>query len=184
LVDNTPDLCSFKARRDRATKLLNFLGNVIVNGNPHAKGFKPSKPFEFAKVPPHEYQAPIPKGTRDLLLELGPKKFAEWTLKQKRLLITDTTFRDAHQSLMATRVRTYDMLACAAPLARRLGALETGLFSLEMWGGATFDSAMRFSTRIPGNVCGSSARPSPTSVSRCSFAGPMPWVIQATRPMW
>jgi len=149
LVDNTPDLCSFKARRDRATKLLNFLGNVIVNGNPHAKGFKPSKPFETAKVPLHEYQAPIPKGTRDLLLELGPKKFAEWTLKQKRLLITDTTFRDAHQSLMATRVRTYDMLACAAPLARRLGALETGLFSLEMWGGATFDSAMRFLNEDP-----------------------------------
>jgi pyruvate carboxylase len=149
LVDNTPDLCSFKARRDRATKLLNFLGNVIVNGNPHAKGFKPSKPFELAKVPPHEYQAAIPKGTRDLLLELGPKKFAEWTVKQKRLLITDTTFRDAHQSLMATRVRTYDMLACAAPLARRLGALETGLFSLEMWGGATFDSAMRFLNEDP-----------------------------------
>ena len=72
-------------------------------------------------------------------LELGPQKFAEWTLKQKRpLLITDTTFRDAHQSLMATRVRTYDMLACAAPLAHRLGSLEGGLFSLEMWGGANF----------------------------------------------
>jgi pyruvate carboxylase len=70
-------------------------------------------------------------------------------LKQKRLLITDTTFRDAHQSLMATRLRTYDMLACAAPLARRLGALEGGLFSLEMWGGATFDTAMRFLSEDP-----------------------------------
>jgi pyruvate carboxylase len=144
LVDNSPELYAFKPRRDRATKLLNFLGNVIVNGNPHAKGFKPAKPFEFAKVPPYDPQAPVPRGTRDLLLGLGPKKFAEWTVKQKRLLVTDTTFRDAHQSLMATRVRTYDMLACAGSLARRLGSLEDGLFSLEMWGGATFDSAMRF----------------------------------------
>lgn len=149
LVDNTPELCAFKARRDRATKLLNFLGNTIVNGNPHAKGFKPAKPFEAAKVPSHDPLAPLPKGTRDLLLQLGPKEFAQWTLKQKRLLITDTTFRDAHQSLMATRVRTYDMLACAAPLARRLGAYEHGLFSLEMWGGATFDSAMRFLCEDP-----------------------------------
>ena len=149
LVDETADLYAFKPRRDRATKLLNFLGNVVVNGNPHAKGFKPSKPFEFAKLPPHDHYAPIPKGTRDLLLELGPEKFAQWTAKQKRLLITDTTFRDAHQSLMATRVRTYDMLACAAPLARRLGAVENGLFSLEMWGGATFDSAMRFLSEDP-----------------------------------
>jgi pyruvate carboxylase len=149
LVDNTPELCAFTARRDRATKLLNFLGNVIVNGNPHAKGFKPPKPFELPKVPAQDRQVPMPKGTRDLLLELGAEKFAQWTLKQKRLLVTDTTFRDAHQSLMATRVRTYDMLACAAPLARRLGSCNNGLFSLEMWGGATFDSAMRFLSEDP-----------------------------------
>jgi pyruvate carboxylase len=149
LVDNTPELYTFRPRKDRATKLLHFLGNVIVNGNPQSKGFKPAKPFEPAKVPPYDRQAPMPKGTRDLLLELGPRKFAEWTLKQKRLLITDTTFRDAHQSLMATRVRTYDMLACAGPLARRLGSLEGGLFSLEMWGGATFDTSMRFLCEDP-----------------------------------
>jgi pyruvate carboxylase len=149
LVDNTPELYAFKAKRDRATKLLNFLGNIIVNGNPHAKGFKPARPFEPAKVPPHDHRKPIPRGTRDLLLELGPEKFAQWTLKQKRLLVTDTTFRDAHQSLMATRVRTYDMLACAAPLAHRLGTLDNGLFSLEMWGGATFDSALRFLSEDP-----------------------------------
>jgi pyruvate carboxylase len=149
LVDSTPELCAFRPRRDRATKLLNFLGNVIINGNPQSKAFKPARPFEAAKVPPYDHQARLPKGTRDLLLELGPQKFAEWTLKQKRLLITDTTFRDAHQSLMATRVRTYDMLACAAPLAHRLGSLEGGLFSLEMWGGATFDTAMRFLCEDP-----------------------------------
>ena len=149
LVDDTPELYAFKPRKDRATKLLNFLGNVIVNGNAHAKGYKPSKVLETTKAPAFDPHSPIPKGTRDLLRELGPKKFAEWVGKSRRLLITDTTFRDAHQSLMATRVRTYDMLACAAPLARRLGAFENGLFSLEMWGGATFDSAMRFLSEDP-----------------------------------
>ncbi|HTL59169.1 MAG TPA: pyruvate carboxylase [Candidatus Limnocylindrales bacterium] len=149
LVDSTPELYAFNPKRDRATKLLNYLGNIIVNDNPHAKGFKPGRIFEAAKVPSFDPQARIPRGTRDLLLELGPKKFAAWTSKQKRLLITDTTFRDAHQSLMATRLRTYDMLACTAPLARRLGGLENGLFSLEMWGGATFDATMRFLTEDP-----------------------------------
>ncbi len=149
LVDDNPELYSFTPRRDRATKLLNFLGNLIVNGNPHAKGFKPSKVLEAAKPPPADADSLPPKGTRDLLLELGPKKFTEWISKNRRLLITDTTFRDAHQSLMATRVRTFDMLTCAAPLARRLGALDNGLFSLEMWGGATFDSAMRFLSEDP-----------------------------------
>lgn len=144
LVDSTPELCAFKARRDRATKLLNFMGNVVVNGNPHAKGYKPSRAFELAKAPGYDSHQAVPKGTRDLLLELGPREFAQWAAKSRRLLITDTTFRDAHQSLMATRLRTYDMLACAAPLAHRLGSLDHGLFSLEMWGGATFDSAMRF----------------------------------------
>jgi pyruvate carboxylase len=149
LVDDSPELYDFRPRRDRATKLLNFLGNVIVNGNPHAKGYRPGKVFEIAQPPAYDPQAPIPKGTRDLLLELGPKKFAEWAAMRKPLLITDTTFRDAHQSLMATRVRTYDMLACAPALARRLGAMEGGLFSLEMWGGATFDTAMRFLSEDP-----------------------------------
>ena len=149
LIDTTPELFAFRARKDRATKLLNFLGNVIVNGNPHSKGYKPSKPFDAPVVPRFDIAKPLPKGTRDLLLELGPTKFAEWTLKQKRLLVTDTTFRDAHQSLMATRVRSYDMLACADGLAHRLGDARTGLYSLEMWGGATFDTAMRFLSEDP-----------------------------------
>ena len=148
LIDTTPELFAFKTRKDRATKLLNFLGNVIVNGNPHAKGYKPAKAFD-APVVPKPILTELPAGTRNLLLELGPKKFAEWTLKQKRLLVTDTTFRDAHQSLMATRVRSYDMLACADALAHRVGDAKTGLFSLEMWGGATFDTAMRFLNEDP-----------------------------------
>lgn len=147
LIDTTPELFAFKPRRDRATKLLTFIGNVIVNGNPHAKGYRPEKPFPLAVVPvsgaaAHDRPA---KGTRQLLLELGPRKFAEWTVKQKRLLVTDTTWRDAHQSLMATRVRSYDMLAVADAVAHR----APQLFSLEMWGGATFDTAMRFLNEDP-----------------------------------
>jgi pyruvate carboxylase len=145
MIDTSPELFEFRARRDRATKLLNFLGGVIVNGNPHAKGHKPSVPLEAAKVLTTDGKQKPPKGTRQLLLELGPKKFADWTLKQKRLLVTDTTFRDAHQSLMATRVRTFDMAAIAPAVARR----TPGLFSLEMWGGATFDTAMRFLNEDP-----------------------------------
>ena len=149
LIDTTPELFSFRPRRDRASKLLRCLGDVIVNGNPHAKGFKPAKPFEAGRAPGFDHTRPVPRGTRDLLLELGPKPFAAWVKRQKRLLITDTTLRDAHQSLMATRMRSYDMLACADALAHRLGDARTGLFSLEMWGGATFDSAMRFLNEDP-----------------------------------
>jgi len=145
LIDTTPELFKFTSRRDRATKLLNFLGNVIVNGNPHAKGYKPEKPLILAAPVTFDRKQTPPPGTRDLLLKLGPKKFAEWTRKQKRLLVTDTTLRDAHQSLMATRVRTHDMLAVADALARR----APGLFSLEMWGGATFDTTMRFLNEDP-----------------------------------
>ncbi len=145
LIDTTPELFAFKTRRDRATKLLTFLGQVIVNGNPHAKGYRPDKPFPAAPAPAWNPTAPVPPGTRQKLLELGPRKFAQWTVAQKRLLVTDTTWRDAHQSLMATRVRSYDMLACADAVARR----APDLFSLEMWGGATFDTAMRFLSEDP-----------------------------------
>jgi pyruvate carboxylase len=145
LIDTSPELFTFKPRRDRATKLLNFLGNIIVNGNPQAKGFKPAKPLTLATPVAFDRKLAPPSGTRDLLRRLGPKKFAEWTRKQKSLLITDTTMRDAHQSLMATRVRTYDMLAVAGALAHRV----PGLFSLEMWGGATFDTSMRFLNEDP-----------------------------------
>ncbi|MEJ0090727.1 MAG: pyruvate carboxylase [Limisphaerales bacterium] len=145
LIDTSPELFTFKGRRDRATKLLNFLGNVIINGNPHAKGYKPAKALTSATPVNFDHKLNPPPGTRDLLLKLGPKKFAEWTRKQKQLLVTDTTMRDAHQSLMATRVRTHDMLAVADAIARR----ASGLFSVEMWGGATFDTTMRFLNEDP-----------------------------------
>ncbi|HLX71470.1 MAG TPA: pyruvate carboxylase [Verrucomicrobiae bacterium] len=145
MLDTSPELFQFQTRRDRATRLLNFLGNVIVNGNPHVKGYKPEKPPVPATPVAFDHQIVPPPGTRDLLLKLGAKKFAEWARQQKRLLVTDTTLRDAHQSLMATRVRTHDMLAIADAVARR----TPKLFSLEMWGGATFDTAMRFLNEDP-----------------------------------
>jgi pyruvate carboxylase len=143
-LDETPALFTFVARRDRATKLLNYLAEVTVNGNPEVAG-KP-KPAVLRPAPiPCSTLHVAPEGTRQLLDRLGPAKFAEWTRSQKRLLLTDTTFRDAHQSLMATRVRSYDLLQIADYVAKELPQL----YSLEMWGGATFDVAMRFLLEDP-----------------------------------
>jgi pyruvate carboxylase len=137
-LDESPELFRLPGRADRATKLLSYLGDVILNGNPEIKGKVAPKVFEPAQIPhtPHG----SPPGMRQLLQKMGPRKFAQWARKQKRLLITDTTFRDAHQSLLATRVRTHDMLLTAAAVAHRL----PNLFSMEVWGGATFDTSMRF----------------------------------------
>ena len=140
LIDTTPGLFHYQARRDRATKLLKYLGDVIVNGNPHAKGYRLEAPLAPAPKVPYQRAESPPAGTRNRLLGMGAEAFCRWILDEKPLLITDTTFRDAHQSLFATRVRTFDMLGIAATVARR----TPNLFSLEMWGGATFDSALRF----------------------------------------
>lgn len=134
-----PSLFRFAPRRDRATRLLTYLGDVIVNGNPEVANKPRPKNIRPAIVPPHDSSDP-PPGTRQLLQQLGAEGFASWMRSQPQLLITDTTFRDAHQSLMATRVRTHDMLAIANYVSHNL----SNLFSLEMWGGATFDVAMRF----------------------------------------
>jgi pyruvate carboxylase len=147
-LDDSPELFRLPSRGDRATKLISYLGDVILNGNPEMKG----------KVAPDKLEIPVlpgvagkissggpPPGSRQLLQKLGPAKFAAWARKEKRLLITDTTFRDAHQSLMATRVRTYDLLATANAVAHGL----PNLFSLEMWGGATFDTSLRFLREDP-----------------------------------
>jgi len=138
-LDESPELFRISSRGDRATKLLSYLGDVILNGNPEVKGKKIPETLEPAVLPSVPKIEP-PAGSRQLLQKLGPKKFAAWARKEKRLLITDTTFRDAHQSLMATRVRTHDLLATANAVAQRL----PNLFSIEMWGGATFDTALRF----------------------------------------
>ncbi len=145
-IDTTPELFQFAKRRDRATRLLRFVGNVVVNGNPEMKGRKsPDGVLPHALLPVANRGAPVVPGSRDKLLELGADKFAEWMKAQPQVLLTDTTMRDAHQSLFATRMRTADMLAIAPYYARML----PNLFSLECWGGATFDVAMRFLKEDP-----------------------------------
>ena len=144
-LDETPALFQFARRKDRATKLLTFMGEVIVNGNPLVKTRPAVIRREPAPVPPCDRAAAPPPGVRQKFQELGAQKFSKWIRDQKPLLLTDTTFRDAHQSLLATRMRTYDMLQVAESYAR----LCPQLFSLEMWGGATFDTAMRFLRECP-----------------------------------
>jgi pyruvate carboxylase len=144
-IDDTPELFDLAPRQDRATKLLTYLGEVIVNGHPLVKT-KPAKiRREPAPLPEVDLKLPVPAGSRQKFQELGAEKFSKWILEQKTLLLTDTTFRDAHQSLLATRLRTHDMLAIADAYARTCPEL----FSIEMWGGATFDTAMRFLRECP-----------------------------------
>ena len=145
MIDVTPSLFKFKARKDRATRLLRYLGEVIVNENPQVKGRdRINNPLPLI-VPEYNAREDPPRGTRDLLLSMGASKFSSWLREQKPLMITDTTLRDAHQSLFAARMRSYDMLTVSEFISRHL----SGLFSLEMWGGATFDTCMRFLGECP-----------------------------------
>ncbi|SHK28931.1 pyruvate carboxylase [Tepidibacter formicigenes] len=138
-VDETEELFEIKEGRDRGTKLLQFIGNVIVNENK-----EPKKEFDIPKVPKIDDNV-IKKGSRDLFKELGANKFIEHIKNEKKLLLTDTTMRDAHQSLFATRVRSNDLLKISKPVSYYMN----NLFSLEMWGGATFDVAYRFLKESP-----------------------------------
>ena len=139
-IDETPELFLFTPRKDRATKLLRFIGEVIVNGNPEMKGRDTPKRSPAPMLPRADLSKAPPPGLRDELKRLGPQKFAQWLKSQKKVFLTDTTLRDAHQSLFATRMRTRDML----PIAPYYARLAPNLLSLECWGGATFDVALRF----------------------------------------
>lgn len=145
LIDTQPSLFSFIPKRDRATKLLNYLSDLTVNGNPGAKNWRPAKPFAQPRIPSSTGVSPASPSSREILLSQGPEAFSKWIGEQKRLLCTDTTMRDAHQSLIATRMRTFDMLNIAEAYATR----TPDLFSMEMWGGATFDTSMRFLKEDP-----------------------------------
>ncbi len=144
-IDQTPGLFRFRKRRDRATRLLTYAADITVNGHPgviRPAGYE----HRVEPVSPNYDHVHAPAlGTRDKLRELGPEKFAAWARAEQRLLLTDTTFRDAHQSLLATRMRTRDMLRIADAYAHLLPQL----FSIEMWGGATFDTSMRFLKEDP-----------------------------------
>ncbi len=145
-IDTTPELFQFRRRRDRGTKVLTYIADITVNGHPEVQGrprphpeLKPARPPEvpWGETPPH--------GTKTLLEERGPQAVADWMAAQKGVLITDTTMRDGHQSLLATRMRSLDMIKVAPAYAHNLPQL----FSVECWGGATFDVAYRFLQECP-----------------------------------
>lgn len=143
-IDTTPALFAFKKRRDRATKILLYIADIIVNGHPETAG-RPRPPAEAkAPKPPAAKTSPA-MGTRNLLEQHGPQAVADWMKEQRKLLITDSTMRDGHQSLLATRMRSIDMIRVAPAYAANLPQL----FSVECWGGATFDVAYRFLQECP-----------------------------------
>ncbi|MFZ3038070.1 MAG: pyruvate carboxylase [Rugosibacter sp.] len=145
-IDDTPELFRFSPRRDRATRLLRFIGDVVVNGNPEMNGRKkPEHAAAPAMKPCGKLADAAPPGTRDRLKALGPQGFAQWLRANPQVMLTDTSMRDAHQSLFATRMRTRDMLDIAPYYARLLPQL----LSMECWGGATFDVALRFLKEDP-----------------------------------
>ncbi|SFI61301.1 pyruvate carboxylase [Thermoflavimicrobium dichotomicum] len=144
-IDTKPELFKFKPRRDRGTKLLNYIGHIIVNGYENLPKVEKKPHFEPPRIPKTSVSQPYPSGTKQILDREGAGGLVRWIQEQKKVLITDTTFRDAHQSLLATRVRTYDLVAIAEATSK----LAPELFSIEMWGGATFDTSMRFLKESP-----------------------------------
>jgi pyruvate carboxylase len=144
-IKNHPELMQIPVKKDRGTRMLRFLANTTVNGNPNVKKIDPAKQFRNPKVPRFDKLGAYPKGTKDRLNELGREDFARWLKNEKAIQYTDTTFRDAHQSLLATRMRTIDMLKVAEGYAKE----HPQVFSMEVWGGATFDVCMRFLNEDP-----------------------------------
>lgn len=145
-IKEHPELLRAPQWHDRGTKLLHYLADVIVNGNPDVKFKDPSKVFLHPQVPAFDKRAAFPEGSRNRLQALGRDGFIQWLRQEKSIQYTDTTLRDAHQSLLATRMRTYDMLPVTESFARHHGP---SVFSMEVWGGATFDVALRFLKEDP-----------------------------------
>ncbi len=139
-LNNHSELFTLKPLKDRGTKILKYLAEVSVNGHPDVAKPDHSKHFEKAVLPHYDDNKPIPDGTKQLMDKLGPEEFSKWLKSEKKIHYTDTTFRDGHQSLLATRLRSQDMLKVASAFAQSFPQT----FSMEVWGGATFDVCMRF----------------------------------------
>jgi pyruvate carboxylase len=144
-IDNNPELFSFDRPKDRATRILRYLADIKINGHPDVKHYDPTRKFRIPEIPSYNSFNEFPKGTKDKLNELGAAGFMAWLKEEKPVLFTDTTYRDAHQSLLATRMRSRDILAVAEGYAHN----HPELFSMEVWGGATFDVALRFLHECP-----------------------------------
>lgn len=143
-IDSHPELFKLRKPQDRSTKALGYLADITVNGHPEIKNKEIPK-FRIPQVPDFDLYGDFPLGNKDRLTRMGPEKFSQWLKDQKQVFYTDTTFRDGHQSLLATRVRTTDMMKVAEGFAKN----HPELFSMEVWGGATFDVAMRFLHECP-----------------------------------
>lgn len=143
-IDTTEELFNFRKRRDRATKILTYIADITVNGHPETAG-RPLPPAGIKTPVAPQVTGEPPRGAKQILDEQGPQAVADWMAAQTRLLLTDTTMRDAHQSLLATRMRSIDMIRVAPAYAHKLPQL----FSVECWGGATFDVAYRFLQECP-----------------------------------
>ncbi|MGA9590606.1 MAG: pyruvate carboxylase [Salegentibacter sp.] len=139
-IKNNPSLFEIRRSRNRATRMVNFLGDITVNGNPDVHETDPSVILVKPQIPTFDHRADFPKGTKDLLKEKGPEEFSKWLRNEKKVHFTDTTMRDAHQSLLATRMRTFDLMKVAEGFAKN----HPEVFSMEVWGGATFDVCLRF----------------------------------------
>jgi pyruvate carboxylase len=146
-IDTAPGLLNFSKKRDRATRLLTYIAEVSVNGHPEVRGRPAPDGARNSKVPaaPGAAEGTPPEGVRQILERKGAEGLTRWIRLQRQILVTDTSMRDAHQSLLATRMRTSDMLAVSRCYAHMLPQL----FSLECWGGATFDVSMRFLQEDP-----------------------------------
>jgi len=144
-IDETPELFQFAKRRDRGTKVLTYIADISVNGHPETEGRAAPHPDLKEPRAPKVDKGNLPYGTRNLLEQKGAKAVADWMKAQRQLLLTDTTMRDGHQSLLATRMRSHDMIKVAPAYAQNLSQL----FSVECWGGATFDVAYRFLQECP-----------------------------------
>jgi len=166
-IDNHPELFEISQRFDRATKTLRYIANLTVNGNPDVSAIDSSHVFRKPHIPHVDRLSPYPAGTKNRLDEMGPEAFCRWVRDQKSILYTDTTLRDAHQSLLATRVRTLDMLAVAEGFAKA----NPQVFSLEMWGGATFDVALRFLRECPWQRLQSLRKAVPNILFQMLFRG-------------
>lgn len=150
-IEQRPQLLTARSSADRGTKILNYLADVTVN-KPH--GERPSAVYPHDKLPDIDLAASPPAGSKQRLTELGPERFAAWLRESRGVGVTDTTFRDAHQSLLATRVRTSGLLKVAPYIARTMPQL----LSVECWGGATYDVALRFLKEGPVGAAGGAAR--------------------------
>lgn len=166
-IENTPELFQLPTQQDRGTKLLRYLAEVRVNGNPDVQKVDESKTFRQPRIPATPLPAQLPDGTKQLLDSKGPQGVVAWLQATDKLQYTDTTYRDAHQSLLATRVRSIDILQVASHFA----STNSSLFSMEVWGGATFDVALRFLHECPWQRLDKLRKAIPNTMLQMLFRG-------------